>query len=95
MHEGMMKEGNKNRTPSPIKCLLIASTQCKRRLCNMALVPSMTQRIAMVRKNHMKKNTTVMMTPRTPVKAKALPRVIVQSTTESCWWARERAQRRR
>ena len=28
-------------------------TQCNLKLCNMALVPSMTHRIAMVRKNHM------------------------------------------
>ena len=38
-------------TPSPMKCLLIASTQCNRKLCNIALVPSMTQRIAIVKKN--------------------------------------------
>lgn len=40
-----------NMSPSPTKCLLIASTQCNRRLCNIALVPSITQRIAIVRKN--------------------------------------------
>lgn len=37
--------------PSPMKCLLIASTQCSLNECNIALVPSMTHKIAIVRKN--------------------------------------------
>lgn len=47
-----LNENGSNGIPSPMKCLLIASTQWRRRLCNMALVPSMTTRTAMVRKNH-------------------------------------------
>lgn len=74
----------KMHTPSPMKCLLIASTQCSLKLCNIALVPSITQRIAMVRKNHIKKKTTVMTTPRPPVKPNAFPSVIVHRTTDSC-----------
>lgn len=62
----------------------MASTQCNLRLCNMALVPSITQRIIIVSSNHMKKNTTVMITPRGPVKLNALARVIFQRTIESC-----------
>lgn len=77
-------EKGSNAIPSPTKCLLIASTQCNLKLCNMALVPSMTTRTAIVRTNHMVKNTTVATTPMPPVMAKALSRVIDQRTIESC-----------
>lgn len=70
--------------PSPMKCLLIASTQCKRKLCNIALVPSITTNTAMVRKNHMKKVTTSKKTPTGPVVLKPMANVMVQRTTESC-----------
>lgn len=48
----ILNENGWNGTPSPIKCLLIASTQCSRKLCNMALRPSMTQSMKIVSTNH-------------------------------------------
>ena len=59
-------------------------TQCRRRLCNMADVPSMTHKMAIVRKNHRKNAPTTKMTPTTPVCAKALFKVIFHNTRESC-----------
>lgn len=71
--------------PSPTKCLLMASTQCRRSECNMALVPSMTTRTATVRKNQTVKKTKMAKMPMGPGMAKALARVMVHSTIESCW----------
>jgi hypothetical protein len=71
--------------PSPTKCLLMASTQCRRSECSIALVPSMTTRTATVRKNQTVKKTKIARMPVTPVMLKALAKVMVHRTMESCW----------
>lgn len=66
-------------------CLLIASTQWRRRLCNIALVPSIAQRIQTVRINHRPKRKTAAKVPIAPVMLREIPRVMFHSTIESCW----------
>jgi len=90
-----LKLKGSNVTPSPTKCLLIASTQCRRRECSIALVPSITHKTAIVRTNQKVKQTTIIGTCAAPDILKALASVMFQSTTESCWWASESAQSRR
>lgn len=73
-----------NGTPSPMKCLLIASTQCRRRECNIADVPSITTNTATVSANQSVKQMKMTKMPRGPVKEKALPKVMLHRTMESC-----------
>lgn len=73
-----------NATPSPKKCLLIASTQCNLSECNIALVPSMTHSTKTVRINQRPNRTKIARTPTAPLMPKAIPRVIFHRTMESC-----------
>lgn len=80
-----LKLKGSNIIPSPTKCLLIASTQCNLSECNMADVPSMTQRIAILRTKNIVNVMKIMMTRTAGFSCpKAPPRVMSQRTTESC-----------
>lgn len=79
-----LNENGSNGIPSPIKCLLIASTQCNLSACNIALVPSITTKTAIVRKNHRKNAMTTAGTPMAPVMLRPFWSVIFQRTWESC-----------
>jgi hypothetical protein len=77
-----LKLNGSNATPSPMKCLLIASTQCRRSECNMALVPSMTQRTMTVNANQKPKTKTIKTEPIMPVYVNAFFMVISHRTIE-------------
>ena len=78
------KLNGSNAIPSPMKCLLIASTQCKRSECNIALVPSITTKTAIVSPNQMAKKTKTTKMPNAPLKPKAMLNVMSQRTMLSC-----------
>lgn len=67
-----------------MKCLLIASTQCNRKLCNIALVPSITTNTATVRENHTTNPINTAKIPRAPENAKQLLSVMFHKTMDSC-----------
>lgn len=60
-----------------------------------AETPSMIIRMMQLRQKKAANTTTRKMAPPIPVPLRAGPIVMDQSTAESCWWASERAQRRR
>jgi hypothetical protein len=60
----------------------MASTQCRRSECNMALVPSITQRTMTVNANQKPKMKTIKMEPTMPVYVNAFFIVISHRTIE-------------
>jgi hypothetical protein len=61
----------------------------------MAETPSMIIRMIQLRQKNIKKATTRAMPPTTPDMPRAGFIVMDQRTAESCWWAKDRAHRRR